>query len=191
MTPQPTSIRALALVGMAGSGKTLCAEHLQQRGFFQFRFGSIIENEVIRRGLPVNPENERVVREEFRANEGMDAIAKRALPLLQEGLEKHPCIVIDGLYSFKEYVTLRQELGAEMVVVAIVASRAIRYARLASRPHRPLTAEEAERRDWQEIVTLEKGGPIAIADYTLINDKVEAELLAALDELLSEIGLQP
>jgi len=36
------------------------------------------------------------VREEFRANEGMDAIARRALPILKAALERQNCIVIDG-----------------------------------------------------------------------------------------------
>ena len=76
-----TPPRALALVGMPGAGKSLCAKHLEACGFFQYRFGSIVVNEVLRRGLPLTPENERVVREELRANDGMDVMARRALPL--------------------------------------------------------------------------------------------------------------
>ncbi len=66
--------RALALVGMPGAGKTLCARHLEMRGFFQFRFGKIVVDEVLRRGLVINPENERIVREEFRNKEGFGGI---------------------------------------------------------------------------------------------------------------------
>ncbi len=181
------SPRALALVGMPGSGKTLCAQHLEARGFFQFRFGSIVVDEVIRRGQAVTPEHERVVREAFRAQDGMDAIAKRALPLLRDALAQHECIVIDGLYSFSEYKTLRQQLGAELIVVAIVAERQLRYARLAQRPERPLTPEEAEARDWQEIERIEKGGSIAIADFTLLNNDTPEALLNALDALLERL----
>lgn len=183
--------RALALVGMPGAGKTLCAQHLQGRGFAQFRFGSIVVDEVVRRGWPVNPENERRVREEFRASEGMDAIARRALPHLRAALAQQRSLVIDGLYSFSEYKTLRAELDAAMVVVAVVSQRRLRYARLAARPERPLTLEEAQQRDYQEIETLEKGGPIAIADYTLLNDGTPAELLAALDALTAALGFYP
>src|SRR5690606_19270948 len=102
--------RAIALVGMPGSGKTLCAQHLKQRGFFEFRFGGIVVDEVVRRGLPINPENERVVREELRRNEGMDVMAKRALPHLRAAFTERNCIVIDGLYSFSEYKTLINQL---------------------------------------------------------------------------------
>lgn len=183
--------RALALVGMPGAGKSLCAQHLQARGFFQFRFGSIVVDEVHRRGLALNPENERIVREEFREREGMDAIAKRALPVLQRELAQRPSIVIDGLYSFSEYKLLHAAFGGAMVVVAIVTARHLRYARLAARPERPLTAAEAEQRDYAEIEHLEKGGPIAIADYTLLNNTDGDSLCKSLDELVATLGLQP
>jgi len=183
--------RALALVGMPGAGKTLCAQHLQAKGYYQFRFGSIITDEVTRRGLPITPENERVVREEFRANEGMDAIAKRALPHLKTALAERNSIVIDGLYSFSEYKMLRPELGENMVVVAVACSRALRYARLTERPVRPLTMQEAIRRDHQEIETLEKGGPIAIADHTLLNNAQPEDLLNQLDQLLDALNFAP
>lgn len=189
--PISPSPRALALVGMPGTGKTLCASHLEAGGFFQFRFGSIVVNEVERRGWPITPENERIVREELRRNEGMDVMAKRALPHLRAALESHPSIIIDGLYSFSEYKTLHHELGGAMVVVAVISPRALRYQRLASRPERPLTAQEAEIRDYQEIETLEKGGPIAIADYTLLNEHDSGDLLSALGTLVTTLGLKP
>lgn len=189
MSQQPA--RALALVGMPGAGKTLCAKHLERQGFFQFRFGSIITDEVTRRGWEINPDNERIVREEFRANEGMDAIAKRALPLLQEALTSHDCIVIDGLYSFSEYKLLQPAFDGQLIVVAITCSRHVRYERLTQRKERPLTREEAIRRDILEIENLEKGGPIAIADYTLLNNSDAGSILAQLDGLLTEINFQP
>jgi dephospho-CoA kinase len=186
-----TPPRALALVGMAGAGKSWCAKHLEQRGFFQFRFGGIVTDEVTRRGLALTPAHERLVREEFRDHEGMDAIARRALPILTAELARRNSIVIDGLYSFSEYKLLCDQFGASMVVVAIFASRHLRYARLASRPERPLTPAEAQQRDYAEIEKLEKGGPIAIADYTLLNDGEPQALLSALDSLIDRLGLKP
>ncbi|MBK9125950.1 MAG: AAA family ATPase [Chloroflexi bacterium] len=183
--------RALALVGMPGSGKSSCAYHLEQRGFWQFRFGGIVEGEVRRRGMAVNPENEKIVREELRATHGMAAMAKLALDSLHAALDTRQCIVIDGLYSWSEYKYLRHELKAELTVVAVVCRRDLRYQRLAERPIRPLTAAEAESRDWAEIENLEKGGPIAIADYTLTNDGSAEETLRELDALLDRLGFAP
>ncbi len=186
-----TIARALALVGMPGSGKSLCARHLEAKGYFQFRFGSIVVDEVSRRGQPLTPENERIVREEFRANEGMDAIARRALPILEQALQRQNCIVIDGLYSWREYKTLRAELDAELIVVAVFSDRALRYARLTERVERPLTREEAEQRDYKEIENLEKGGPIAEADFTLLNNGTPDALLGALDGLIERLDFRP
>lgn len=181
--------RTLALVGMPGAGKTLCAKHLEAKGYFQFRFGGIVTDEVEKRGWEINPENERIVREEFRRNEGMDVMAKRALPLLNTALETHQTIIIDGLYSFSEYKTLRTEFPDSMVVVAITAPRDVRYQRLSERPIRPLTPQQAEKRDWQEIETLEKGGPIAIADFTLVNDGTTEKLLNELDSIMQTLEM--
>lgn len=161
------------------------------RGFFQFRFGGIIVAEVERRSLPVTPDNERIIREEFRNNEGMDAIARRALPHLLQALQTRQTIIIDGLYSFSEYMTLRPVLGADMIIVAVTCDRPLRYQRLASRPERPLTYAEAEARDLREVERLEKGGPIALADYTLLNNGDPADLLTALDALLDRLGITP
>ena len=183
--------RALALVGMPGAGKTLCAQHLEDLGYFQLRFGGVVENEVRNRGWDVNPEHERIVREELRAEHGMAAMAKVSLPKLKSALEAHSHIIIDGLYSFSEYKVLHADLGVPMVVVAIVATRQLRYDRLASRPIRPLTHQEAERRDIQEIETLEKGGPIAIADYTFLNNDGSNDLLQQLDSLLESLEFTP
>jgi dephospho-CoA kinase len=100
-------------------------------------------------------------------------------------------IIIDGLYGFGEYKLLNQGLGTSMVVVAIVADRALRYQRLTQRPVRPLTPTEAIERDIREIEHLEKGGPIAIADYTLLNNAGTGDLLQQLDTLLAKLGMQP
>lgn len=183
--------RALALVGMPGAGKTVCAEHLRARGYFTLRFGAVVVDEVRARDLEVNPGNERIVREELRARHGMAAMAVISLPTLKDALARHRCIIIDGLYSFSEYKLLLDELGAPLLLVAVAAPRELRYQRLSARPERPLSAREAYERDIQEIETLEKGGPIAMADYTLINDGAQAALLRQLDALLELLGFTP
>lgn len=183
--------RALALVGMPGAGKSVCAKHLESLGFFQFRFGGIVVREVLGRSWPLTPENERIVREELRAKDGMAAIAKQAIPVLREALEEHPNIVIDGLYSWSEYKLLRKELDAELIVVAVISERGVRYDRLARRKERPLSEKEAESRDYAEIEKLEKGGPIAIADFVLVNNGKRKKLIKKLDRLIEKLDFEP
>ena len=191
MTQAAPGPRALALVGMPGAGKTICAQHLARRGYWTLRFGGLVVAEVQRRGWQVNPRNEQTVREELRAQHGMAAMAALSLPRLQGALAQQRNIVIDGLYSFSEYQLLRRQLPAPLLLLAVAAPRHLRYQRLASRPSRPLTPEQALQRDIREIERLEKGGPIAMADYTLLNDGAAADLLRALDTLLQQLRFSP
>ena len=114
-----------------------------------------------------------------------------SLPRLQGALQAHSHIVIDGLYSFSEFKLLEDKLGAPLLLVAIAAPRHLRYRRLAARSDRPLTPSEARERDLLEIERLEKGGPIAMADYTLLNEGAPADLLRKLDALLDTLGFSP
>ena len=182
---------ALALVGMPGAGKTICAEHLTRMGFYSLRFGAVVVDEVRRRGLEVKPASERIVREELRATHGMAAMAAISLPKLKAALADGRNIIIDGLYSFSEYRLLDRELGAPLLLVAVAAPRHLRYERLSRRSIRPLSAEEARERDIREIEYLEKGGPIAMADFTLLNDKSPEDLLRRLDNLLVQLAFEP
>jgi dephospho-CoA kinase len=54
--------------------------------------------------------------------------------------------------------------------VAVCSPPKTRHARLANRRVRPLTNQEAADRDKSEIENINKGGPIALADFTIIND---------------------
>ncbi len=176
----------LVLVGMAGSGKSSVARHLERKGWRTIRFGEITMQVLASRGLPINEPNEKAVREELRVTHGMKAYAELSLPGITEALASGP-LLIDGLYSWAEYRYLKERVGAQMIVVAVYTARALRYARLSQRTERPLTAEEAEQRDFAEIENVEKGGPIAIADYTILNDGTEEDLLADVDGLLDTL----
>ena len=176
----------LVIVGMAGSGKSSVARHLEQKGWRVIRFGALTMQELEKRGLPVNEANEKIVREELRAKHGMAAYAKLLLPAIKESLANSPT-VIDGLYSWAEYKFLKGHFGQQMKIVAIYTTRSTRYARISQRPDRPLSFAEAERRDHAEIENVEKGGPIAIADYTIVNDGTRKGLSLAVDKLLSAL----
>ena len=179
----------LIIVGMAGSGKSSVAQHLQKKGWRVIRFGAITIDEVKSRALPVNEANEKSVREELRAKHGMDAYARLSLPEIKESLSNSSTI-LDGLYSWSEYKFLKKRFGKQMQVIAIFTPRSVRYDRLARRPERPLTFKEAEQRDFAEIDNVEKGGPIAMADYTIINDGTEKDLCRVLDRLLSTLDTE-
>ena len=182
-------IKLVAIVGMCGSGKSTAVDYLTERNIPKVYFGGVVLNAVKEAGLEINPENEKMIRESLREKEGKDFIVNRvvesAKKLIEAGQKR---IVLDGLYSWTEYKILRKEFPNEMTVVAVVTPKALRRERLATRPVRPLTPAEVAERDRSEIENLEKGGPIAIADYYVDNSGTIEEFHESFGELMKKIG---
>ncbi len=159
----------VAIVGMAGAGKSEVARIFEQEGFVRIRFGDITDEELRKRGLELTEENERFIREWLRREHGMAAYAKLNLARIDALLEISN-VVIDGLYSWEEYMLLKDRYGDRLRLVAVWSSPKTRYERLSRRSVRPLTKEVAAARDVTELENTNKGGPIAMADFTIINE---------------------
>jgi dephospho-CoA kinase len=179
-------MRVVSIVGMAGSGKSEVSRVFEASGFIRIRFGDITDGEVKKRGLELNEENERIIRELLREEYGMAAYARLNLNRIDSAL-KHSDVVVDGLYSWEEYILLKSYYGEGFSLVAVWASPMTRYVRLCGRRDRPLTLKEAASRDRSEIENASKGGPIAMADFTLINDSSLGELRKEAERAISEI----
>ncbi len=179
----------VAIVGMTGSGKSTAAGCLVDRGWRHIRFGQVTIDRLKEEGKAINPENEKTMREQLRRDHGMGAFALLSLSAIEEGL-KHDHVVIDGMYSWSEHKILKEAYGDRIHVVAVVSSPKTRYERLEHRVHdakndpqyrmRPLKADEARKRDHAEIENIEKGGPIAMADYTVVNESTPQNMIDAL-----------
>lgn len=183
-------IKIITLVGMPGAGKSLCVDYLEKKGWPSVYFGGITLKEVKKRGLEINAANEKIVREDIRAKEGMGAYAPRIIEEIKQLHEEGANVVIaDGLYSWSEYKIFKEKFGDNAVIIAITAPRKVRHARLANRPVRPLTEEEVTAREYAEIENIEKGGPIANADYTISNNKSAEALLEDLEAILQELQI--
>lgn len=175
---------------MPGAGKSTCVDHLKEKGLPSVYFGGITLDEMKKRGLDVNPENEKMVREDIRKQEGMGAYAVRMAPKVKELFgQDNQYVVADGLYSWSEYKIFKEEFGDSAVIIAIAAARNERHSRLANRPERPMTDEEVTKREYAEIENIEKGGPIANADYTIVNDGTPEELIEQLSGVLEQAGV--
>jgi len=174
------TMKVIAIVGMTGAGKSEVARLFAESGFARIRFGDVTDKEIKKRGLELNEANERRIRELLRQEQGMAAYAKLNLPAIDSALKKSD-VVIDGLYSWEEYVFLKAHYGDNFAVVAVWASPKTRYTRLTARAVRGLTREEAASRDKAEIENINKGGPIAMADFTILNehflDDLETEVI--------------
>lgn len=186
--------KIICIVGMAGAGKSLVSDELVKKGFAYLRFGQITLDEIKKQGLEVNEANEKKIREGFRKEYGMGAFASLNIPKL-DTLVKDSHVAVDGLYSWSEYKILKEKYGDYLYVVAVYASPKLRYERLkdravegdAQRRFRNLDEEMARARDFAEIENLEKGGPIAMADFTILNTGTIEELKVKIEEVLKEI----
>ena len=179
-------MKVIAIVGMAGAGKSEVARVFEEHNFKKVRFGDITDEELKNKGLEQNAENEHYVRQQLRKKHGMAAYAKLNLPKIDSSL-KSSNVVVDGLYSWEEYILLKERYGRRFITVAVWASPATRHARLARRAKRPLTLEEAASRDKSEIENSNKGGPIAMADFTIVNEDSLEELEKETERVLSAL----
>jgi len=179
-------MKIVAIVGMAGAGKSEVSAEFEKAGYVRVRFGDITDEEVRKRGLPLNEENERLVREQLRKEHGMAAYAKLNLPRMDAVLQSSN-VVADGLYSWEEYLLLKSYYGERLSIVAVWASPSTRYSRLAQRNIRPLTIEQAEARDKAEIENSNKGGPIAIANYLISNETTFAAMKQQTAEIIASL----
>ena len=187
--------RIICIAGLCGAGKSVVSDYFIKSGFAYLRFGQITMDEIKKRNLPICEENERIIREEFRNQYGMAAYAILNLPKLDEMIQTGH-VIADGLYSFGEYKVLKEHFSKQLTVIAVYASPEVRYARLANRKldpcdtagrNRPLSRDEAISRDYREIEKSDKGGPIAMADYTIINEKDFPHLESQVKEILNEL----
>lgn len=182
-------VKIVAFVGLAGSGKSVAVEYLTSQGIPKVYFGGIIYKAMEEAGIEITWESQKIFREEIREKEGKDFVVKRIIDevrdLIAAGQHR---IVLDGLYTWSEYKILKHEFPGEMTVIAVVTPKHLRKTRLAQRPERPMSSGEVDERDWAEIENLEKGGPIAIADYFVHNDKDVAWLQQQLDDVLKQSG---
>lgn len=174
--------KIIAVIGMCGSGKSEAVKFFVDKGFRKVYFGDVVIKELKSRGLEINEANERKVREDLRKKLGMGVMALKSIDTIKEYF-KTDNVVIESMYSWEEFKIIKEAFGDAFELLAIYTTKKLRYERLRKREFRPLTIVEAISRDLSEIENLDKGGPIAYADYTIINDSDLIELNNKLEKL--------
>ena len=185
------NVKILAIVGMSGSGKSVAVDYLTEKGYPKVYFGGMILKEMEKRGIEITAENEKNFREMIREAEGKDWVVRQVITevkdLVSAGQKR---IILDGVYSWTEYKILKKEFPKTLTFIAIITDRQLRYDRVAKRPIRAFNATEIRERDRSEIENLEKGGPIAAADYYILNNGTIEDMTNGIDKILKEIDFQ-
>ena len=178
----------LAVVGLPGSGKTEVVNYLVNKtGWSKVYFGDATFEEMKKMSLEINEINERKTREEIRKKLGMAAYAILNLPKIKELIHK-TSVIVESLYSWEEYLEMQKNFGDKFKVLAVYASPETRIERLANRPVRPLTRDDVISRDRAQIENLHQAGPIAVSDFTIINEDDKDYLYVAVDRVLERLA---
>ena len=177
--------KLLAIVGMSGAGKSVATTYLEDQGYKKIYFGGVIYDKMKEAGIEITPNSQKEFRENLRKDHGMGVVAKILLPKIEEAYSRGDT-VLDGLYSWDEYLILKEKFK-DLKVICISTDKEIRYNRVEARPDRPFNREDIIKRDISEIENSAKGGPIAFADYYILNNGSLNEFYERLEEILKSI----
>lgn len=180
------SRKIIAVLGLPGSGKTEVINYLiQKNNWSKVYFGEVTFDEMKTQGLEINEKNERITREGLRKKYGKLHYATEVIKKIK-ALPNDFNILVESLYSWEEYLKFKEEFGDNFITIAVYASPKIRHERLTRRPVRPLSAAEAQSRDYAQIENLTQANPIAMADYTFVNEGTIEQLYQQIDKAINQ-----
>ncbi|MFA6251079.1 MAG: AAA family ATPase [Candidatus Paceibacterota bacterium] len=177
----------LAVVGLPGAGKTEIIEYLMNKtGWPKVYFGDVTFDEMKKVGLEINEANERITRERIRSEYGMGCYAILSIPKIKD-LITTTSVLVESLYSWEEYLEMEKAFGDDFKVLSVLSSPETRIKRMENRPIRPLSREDVISRDYAQIENIHQAGPIARADFFIINEESKEDLYKQIDEIITKL----
>lgn len=175
-------------MGLPGSGKSEVINYLVEKyGWPKVYMGEPTFDELRRLGLPFTEKNERMVRERLRKKYGLLCYGREAIKKIKS-IKNKKIVIAESLYSWSEYLLFKKAFGPNFIAITVYAKPEIRYERSAKRSERAMkTKKEAQSRDHSQIENLHQGGPIAMADYTIINEGTKKELKSNIKKIINKL----
>jgi len=178
----------LAIVGLPGAGKTTAVKFLLKKNLSAIRFGKIVDDYIDNHNLKHDKETHREIWTRLRKKYGNGAFAILNEKKIKREI-KSKSILIDGLRSWEEYLYLKKKFpNVKINIVAIYADKKKRYQRSAKRKYRPdLYGED---RDVNELIGMNMGPTIALADYLVVNNSTLDKFYSSLDKIYKQVTLE-
>jgi len=176
-------MKIIAFVGMPGAGKSEASKVAKKMNIPVINMGDIVREETAKQGLPPTDKNIGGTGDRLRKEEGMDAIAKRCIPKINELRSK--VVVIDGTRNKEEVEYFKKKFGANFRLIAIHAPFEQRFERVKHRLRSDdrMNKEEFKKREEREkswgLETL-----IRMADITIENTSSLEKFHKAVEEVL-------
>ncbi len=159
----------IAIVGLPGAGKTEAATFFKNKGLPVISFGKIINELVEQRGLPHSEEIHKKVRLEVRKKYGMEAMAVLNEEKIKKALKESNIVIIEGMRSWEEYMHLKKIFPkVRLYLLHIWAEKDVRHTRIKKRKDRAKLY--GEKRDVNEVLDLNMGPTLALADFVVKNN---------------------
>jgi dephospho-CoA kinase len=161
-------MKLVILTGMPGGGKSTVAEAFLTAGLPVIVMGDVIRKEVERRGMDVNPKNNKLVMLELRKQDGRGAVAMHCVESLKNSDSE--LVVIEGCRSLAE-VDVFDDYAEEVCIVCVHSSPKARFSRLQQRGREddPQDWATFRERDLREI-SVGLGAVIALSDIVVVNE---------------------
>lgn len=163
-------MNVIATVGLPGSGKSEAATVAEELDIPVVTMGDVIRAECRARGLDP-AEHHGAIAKALREENGLDAIAARSLPMIEDALAENETVLVDGIRSDVEVERFEQAFGDDFTLVSIDAPFEVRRERIESRG-RDMSADEGgegvRERDEREL-GFGMGKAMERADVTIEN----------------------
>lgn len=142
-------MKVIGIVGLPGSGKSEAAAVAEELGIPVVTMGDVIRQECRDRGLdPAEHHGE--IASALREENGLDAIAQRSLPIIEDELEASDTVLVDGIRAGVEAERFEESFGEAFTLVSIEAPFELRAERIEARGRDDTDAEALRERDERE-----------------------------------------
>jgi dephospho-CoA kinase len=163
------------VTGMPLAGKTTVADIIAGEGYTVLDMGDVVRREMEKSDIPVSKTGEFVQKQ--RKKHGMAAIAYLSAPYLESILEETDKVVITGMRGWDEKERFEEEVGEDLEIIGVWASRSTRQQRREERGREEdLEGQGFHERDLRELEN-GVGDLLALSHHLIINDSIDLDEL--------------